>query len=223
MKNNGDIKKWKRLVPDDQEKLYQNPIVRFLFKLGHRYISKRSNQIEGRVLEIGSGIGYHIKFENLTDKRKYVALDKNKGMLDKIPYDNVQKVLGLAEKVPFPDKTFDCVIASHILEHVNDLTSSIKEIDRVLKDTGTAFVVSPCDPGFLWNTATLFTPSRRRLAKIGLNYNKIMRTEHVNTFSECVKKLGERFEIVNISYFPFILKNSNLNLIAGLTLKKRNK
>lgn len=220
-KNDAEI--WMSLVPEDQERLYKNPFVSFLFDLGHKYISRRSNSTEGTTLEIGCGVGYHIKFEDLRNTRKYIALDKNKGMLDRIHYKEVQKILGTAEKIPLPNKSVDCLIASHILEHINELDKALKEINRVLKDEGIALVVLPCDPGFLWDTATLFTPSRKRLAKLKLDYEKIMRIEHVNTFLDCVQKISEKFEISDITYFPFLIKNKNFNLIAGLTLKKKKR
>ena len=36
------------------------------------------------------------------------------------------------EKLPFKDKEFDFVIASHVLEHVKDISYFIKELEKIL-------------------------------------------------------------------------------------------
>ncbi len=41
-----------------------------------------------------------------------------------------------AEVLPFRDGVFDSVLASHVLEHVSDLTACMNEIHRVLKEDG---------------------------------------------------------------------------------------
>lgn len=60
------------------------------------------------------------------------------------------------EDMPFPDKSFDLVIANHILEHVNDSGRALQEIQRVLGVGGRAILQTPfspvlhqtwCDPG----------------------------------------------------------------------------
>jgi ubiquinone/menaquinone biosynthesis C-methylase UbiE len=42
-------------------------------------------------------------------------------------------VMGLAENLPFKDKSFDFVIASHVLEHSSDPERFLKELSRVAK------------------------------------------------------------------------------------------
>ena len=42
-------------------------------------------------------------------------------------------VIGLCEKLPFRDKTFDFVIASHVLEHTDDPENFLGELQRVSK------------------------------------------------------------------------------------------
>ncbi|MBI4374668.1 MAG: class I SAM-dependent methyltransferase [Deltaproteobacteria bacterium] len=44
------------------------------------------------------------------------------------------------EKVQLPDESFDAVLSSGTLEHVNDIPSSIREIRRVLKPGGLFFI-----------------------------------------------------------------------------------
>lgn len=73
--------------------------------------------------------------------------------VDFIPADlNIAQLRGLvgsaaleinSEKIPFPDKFFDLVMFSHILEHVDDMEASISEISRVLRDDGFAVLSAP--------------------------------------------------------------------------------
>jgi SAM-dependent methyltransferase len=47
------------------------------------------------------------------------------------------------EKLPFDDATYDCVFASHVLEHIRDDAQAVSEIRRVLKPGGMAVLPVP--------------------------------------------------------------------------------
>jgi SAM-dependent methyltransferase len=47
------------------------------------------------------------------------------------------------QDIPFPDNSFDLVFASHVLEYVKNDTQAIKEIKRVLRPGGLAFLPVP--------------------------------------------------------------------------------
>ncbi len=48
--------------------------------------------------------------------------------------------------IGFPDRTFDVVLCSHVLEHIPDDQRAIREIRRVLKPSGWALINVPSDP-----------------------------------------------------------------------------
>jgi SAM-dependent methyltransferase len=50
---------------------------------------------------------------------------------------------GDATKLPFEDNTFDCVVTSEVLEHIQDDVSVISELHRVLKPGGSLGVTVP--------------------------------------------------------------------------------
>jgi len=47
------------------------------------------------------------------------------------------------EEIEFPSGSFDIVLASHLIEHLNDPYSFLKEAHRVLKDDGKIFITTP--------------------------------------------------------------------------------
>jgi SAM-dependent methyltransferase len=51
------------------------------------------------------------------------------------------------QSMSFADKTFDCIICYHVLEHVPDDRKAMKELFRVLKPHGWALIQSPVDIG----------------------------------------------------------------------------
>jgi len=54
--------------------------------------------------------------------------------------------------LPYPDNTFDAVILSEILEHVDDDVAALTEVRRVLKPGGVAAITVPnADYPFLWD------------------------------------------------------------------------
>ena len=102
-----------------------------------------------RVLDVGAGFGRHV-FECARRGADVVALDYAEdevvqtratlgGMVDagEIDLERFKGVLrGDATKLPFADGSFDVVITSEVLEHIQDDVAAIAEMVRVLKPGG---------------------------------------------------------------------------------------
>ena len=73
-----------------------------------------------KVLDIGCGFTAHEKANVVCDVQDLSNFYKNKKFVKL--YD---------KKLPFSDKEFDFVIASHVIEHVEDIRFFIKELERV--------------------------------------------------------------------------------------------
>jgi len=52
------------------------------------------------------------------------------------------------EECGFPSNSFDVVLASHLIEHLNDPRSFLTEVRRILKSTGCVFITTPNISGF---------------------------------------------------------------------------
>jgi len=217
------LRKWKKYYSKNQEELSGNSFIKIIFDLGHKYIASRGKDVNGKILDVGSGIGYHLKFEKIDERRTYICFDPDKSMLDKITQRGIIKIQAKCEEIPIKSKTINLIIASHILEHVRDLPKCIKELKRVLKDDGILLVVLPCHPGVAWNLITKISPSRKRLGKIGIDYDIVMKNEHVNSFKRCVEELTKEFTIEEEKYYPLLIKNHNVNFISCFKLIKKNR
>ncbi len=102
-----------------------------------------------RVLDVGAGFGRHV-FECARRGADVVALDYAEdevvqtratlgGMVDagEIDIERFKGVLrGDATRLPFADGSFDVVITSEVLEHIQDDVAAIAEMVRVLKPGG---------------------------------------------------------------------------------------
>lgn len=57
--------------------------------------------------------------------------------LDRVAGEGADIVVELGmESIPLEDHSVDCVFASHVLEHIHDIISAMREIHRVLKPGG---------------------------------------------------------------------------------------
>ena len=102
-----------------------------------------------RVLDVGAGFGRHV-YECARRGAHVVALDYAAdevvetrdtlaAMVEsaEITPDKLVGVLrGDGRRLPFPDDTFDVVITSEVLEHIQDDVAAITEMVRVLKPGG---------------------------------------------------------------------------------------
>lgn len=110
-------------------------------KFNHGFpVQERNSTTKMRTLEIGSGLGEHINYENLSDQ-EYFAVELRGNMAKKISikYPAVNVVIGDAQNLLFKSDYFDRVLAIHVLEHLPDLPSAIKEVNRVMKNGNAQF------------------------------------------------------------------------------------
>ena len=51
---------------------------------------------------------------------------------------------GTLDSFKFADETFDCILASHVIEHLIDPISTLQEIHRILRPGGIFIAMVPC-------------------------------------------------------------------------------
>jgi ubiquinone/menaquinone biosynthesis C-methylase UbiE len=139
-------------------------------------------------LDIGCGTGSNLRV--LSSVGLYpIGLDQSTYALNlvktkwKFPF-----LAGDLSKLPIKTNSIGLIIATDILEHLEDDEDGIREIHRVLNKGGTLILTVPAFT-FLWGIQDAVTGHKRRYSK-----------------REVVKKLrGVGFEISRSSYFNFLL------------------
>jgi 2-polyprenyl-3-methyl-5-hydroxy-6-metoxy-1,4-benzoquinol methylase len=96
------------------------------------YIDSHASLLTGKVLDVGSAEGSYLA-------TKYGASANIITFDVREPAD----VIGSISKAPFPDATFDVVVCTEVLEHVQDIVSASKEMLRILKPGGTLLASAP--------------------------------------------------------------------------------
>lgn len=101
----------------------------------------------GKVLEIGCGKG-HLLFRLQSPHRQLSAMDISPAAIQIAKARTPQARFGVADakKLPFKSNTFDYVIATEVLEHMEG-DQTIKECFRVLKVGGSALFTVPNGKG----------------------------------------------------------------------------
>ena len=105
-----------------------------------------------RVLEVGSGRGELAA--RIADElgAAVVALDQSERMVELTRARGVEAVVGDVQELPFADGRFDCAVAAWMLYHVPDLGLAIRELRRVLHESGRLVAVTNSE----WNLPELW-------------------------------------------------------------------
>ncbi len=103
------------------------------------------------VLDVGSGSGWLVRM--MVDSGvRVISVDLSSKSLARIRRQTGGEALvSPAERLPFADGTFDCVMASEVVEHLNDPGFAITEFFRVVKPSGRVIVTTPYRERIQWS------------------------------------------------------------------------
>lgn len=107
-------------------------------QLFHKFILRVAGR-HSTVVDIGSGGGWTSAIPH--DRILFVDLSKKN--LSALKSDTSEPVMGDAHRLPFRDGSVEFVIASEIVEHLNDPGAAAGEIWRILKPGGRAVISTP--------------------------------------------------------------------------------
>jgi SAM-dependent methyltransferase len=99
--------------------------------------------LDGRVLDVGCGIGDFVKFRKQT-----TGVDINPETVEFCKKQGLDVFQMEINKLPFLSSEFDGILLDNVLEHIESPRLLIEEIYRVLKPSGTFLVGVPGRKGY---------------------------------------------------------------------------
>jgi ubiquinone/menaquinone biosynthesis C-methylase UbiE len=135
-----------------------NLLVNDIFERKLAQVAKQWSR--GRLLDIGCGTKpYTSMFSPYVDE--HVGVDREEGPHGTGAVD----LFGTAYEIPVPDQSFDTVLCTFVLEHLEEPKRALEEAHRVLRPGGAAIYAAP----FIWH---LHEEPRDffRFSKYGLQY-----------------------------------------------------
>lgn len=100
-------------------------------------------QPTSKILDVACGTGGILRTLQSSGYQELFATEISAYAVQRLCDQGIHAVVGKLPTIPFPSTSFDVVIASQILEHVIRRTAFLREICRVLKPGGEAFIFVP--------------------------------------------------------------------------------
>lgn len=151
---------------------------------------------EDAVLDLGCGRGSTVNYLFEKHNIKAVGIDPSIKLINeaKEKYGYADFILGSGENLPFTENSFDCVFAECTLSLMDDLDSTIKQVNRVLKQGG-FFVIND-----------VYAKNPKEVHKLKeFIFNSCMRGLH--DLEELEKMLSRTdFSIIQTEDYSFLLK-----------------
>jgi SAM-dependent methyltransferase len=117
----------------------------FFGKLYRNFIlyPRLNKYLQGRVLDLGCGIGDMLNYRSNT-----LGVDVNPLNVNFCKKRNLDAYIMKSQIIPFEGKSFDSVLLDNVLEHIESPSLLFKEIKRVLKPKGIILIGVPGQKGF---------------------------------------------------------------------------
>ena len=181
----------------------------------HRLLEKNRVQKFNDVLELGATHGHHLKFVNhpyekytLSDLRPSQALMAIAELNSRVSVHQID----VTKLESIESKSFDRLVLTCLLHHVNGPENVIEELIRVTRPGGVIDILLPNDPSIFWNLGRLiFTvPKALRQGFTWKQYWDYVKIEHINGVKELqmmVRESVTRHKLrLEIDTWPFSQK-----------------
>jgi SAM-dependent methyltransferase len=195
-------------------------------KFNHGFPAKQLERSAGartRTLEVGAGLGEHAAWEDLS-AQEYIMLEYREDWAEglRARHPGLTSLHGdIQAQLDFPAGSFDRVIAIHVLEHLPDLPSALREIFRLLSPGGQFDIVIPCEGGWAYELARKISSERMFKKHFGMEYKPIIQAEHINTYPEILEELARLpWRRTVTRHFPLAIPPWHANLCVGLQVRK---
>ena len=119
----------------------------------HHYMTIEDIDFRGNILDIGSGYGeFAIVAKLMKPEIKMTCVDSHPfiSILGKMlsvkanaKVDFITRTIGTPNDKFFKPNSFDCVVLSHVVEHIKDIDTLFESINRILKKDGIIYLSFP--------------------------------------------------------------------------------
>lgn len=152
------LKRLSKPTQDRLEKLLLNVGDMSLKRRARRIIEETNPQTGEAIIDLGCGTGYYLYLlSNLPLNLKLTGFDNDKKALEEARLllfnnESINFIMGDMHKMPFKDKSFDKIVMSEVLEHVENDEQALKEVYRILKPNGILVISVPSiNYPFFWD------------------------------------------------------------------------
>ncbi|GAB6097913.1 class I SAM-dependent methyltransferase [Desulfatiferula olefinivorans] len=97
----------------------------------------------GRFLDVGCSHGYFLDYVKTRSRWEASGCEPSAEMAERAKKRGLDVVNATLVQAAYPDKAFDLVYMSHVLEHVPDLADTVREVFRILKPGGLFITENP--------------------------------------------------------------------------------
>lgn len=196
----------------------------FFHRYMHRSMERRFDESHSfaRMLEVGGNRGEHIDFVR-HQFDEYVLTDlyppKLLASLETDP--RIRTAACDVAELPFESASFDRVVSTCVLHHVDSPFRAARELRRVVRAGGVITILVPTDPGLTYRTAKALTSGRAaRKAGLAQRHQLVSALDHPNHFESIKEQLRWVFRAdqVSIDWLPWRAPLMSLNAFTVFTV-----
>ena len=179
-----------------------------------------NNLVNSRILEVGGNVGEHIPYVKAGYSEYKLTDYHDTGFSTDNPLITFE--IQDVHQLSFPPRSFDRVIATCLLHHLDNPYAALQEIRRVARSAAVISILIPCDPGLMYRLAKKLGPNRSWKKHGITNPDFFHWTQHKNHYPGLNAAIHEAFKADDIkkSYWPFKFNSWNLNLFAVYQIRK---
>lgn len=208
------------------EKVYGSGFIGWVYRKVYRFMEKPHRQLrKSSILEVGAGSGNYRSHANPSFSR-YVELDVREILqLEKTP--RVQRIMGDAHDLSrFRANTFDRLVATCVLVHLDNPLKALREWRRVVKQGGSLTIYVPPEAGLLVRWVRRLV-TWRAPAAAGLDARRIASLQHKFSYFYLEAIIQETFrgDLVRRRTIPFQIFEFDMALfhVFEITLGAKEK
>lgn len=200
--------------------IYLNPVTRWITLKAHKACAKLRKFDNGLVVDLGCGRGDHFPFVN---NSKVIGIDIVEELLEegKRLYPKMEFRREDIFNLSFANESLMSIVSIGVLEHLYPLKNALREINKVMADDGELLFGIPTE-GFVYRLGRKLTTKPHVEKTVGVDYDKLLKTEHVNKCKHVIDELKKNFIIDKLVGVPFNTPFISLNIfLVGRCIKRR--